>query len=310
MTLVAPEITFVVVTWNCAPELAGLLSSLRDHVATEYEVVVVDNGSIDDVEAVCAADPRVRMLRRPDNPGFGVGTNAGVAEARADVCVLINPDTYLLDGSIVALARVARSSGALLGPRVLNPDGSHQPSASATPGGWETVLSAVLPAGALPAGLAERLEPWRSAVTREVGWLTGACIAGRTDVLTALGPFAPHIHMYSEDLELGLRARTRRVRSCFCPDLARIVHIGDASSAQRYPDAGRRVSLANRFAVVAAHRGRARSGLDVAALLMGLSVRWAVKRALGRDTARERAWLSAAREWLAGQRAGQDSASR
>ena len=90
------------------------------------------------------------------NPGFGAANNAGLAHARHDVTVLLNPDCVLLDAGLARLAALAAERDALVVPRLLNADGTLQRSAHPLPGTPAALLRAVLPTRALP-------EPHRSA---------------------------------------------------------------------------------------------------------------------------------------------------
>lgn len=278
-------------TWNSAGELPGLLGSVERHLP-EAEVVVVDSAS-DDATVEVARGARVVALE--SNRGFGAAANVGVREARNDAVVLLNPDTLLVDGSLADLAALAVRRDALCGPELLDPDGSRQPSASPAPAGWEVVLDALAPAAALPAPLRLRSEPWRARRTVEVGWLTGACIAGRRETLLRLGPFDETLELYGEDLDLGLRARRAGIPSVFAPDVARVVHLGERSTARRLSDARTARKLRARREVVRRHVGAPRERVDFAAQVVFHAGRFAAKRLLGRSTSREAAWLRAAR---------------
>lgn len=291
--LPAPKISFVTVTWNCAEETAGLLSSIEEHMSDDVEVVVVDNNSDDGIEDVVKRFDRVKFVPSEENLGFGRGNNLGVREASAPVSVLINPDTYLIDSSMAGLCEIAARERAIFGPRVLNVDGSPQPSASAAPGSIASSLGLLLPAKLMPKSLKESLAPWRSDVTRDVGWLTGACIVGQTELLVELGPFDPSIHMYSEDLELGIRAGAQGVRSIFAPERGRVVHIGDASSNKRYSDAGKQLSVENRFYSISANRSLAVAIADAALLAIGHGIKFCARKALRRDAQNDLEWLRA-----------------
>jgi N-acetylglucosaminyl-diphospho-decaprenol L-rhamnosyltransferase len=289
----APSISFVTVTWNCAEETAGLLASIEEHMPDDVEVVVIDNNSDDGIEDVVKRFDRVTFVRSEENLGFGRGNNLGVRTASAPVSVLINPDTYLIDSSLTELCEVAGHERAIFGPRVLNVDGSPQPSASAAPGSIASSLGLLLPAKLMPKRLKESLAPWRSDVTRDVGWLTGACIIGRTDLLVELGPFDPSIHMYSEDLELGIRAGSLGVRSVFAPESGRMVHIGDASSDKRYSDAGKQLSVENRFYSIAVNRSRAVAVADAALLTLGHGIKFCARKVLRHDAQNDLEWIRA-----------------
>lgn len=289
-------LSIVVVTWNSAREIGPLLASMAAHLAGEYEVIVVDNASSDGTAEVAARwDGPLRLIRNEANAGFGAANVQGVRAAEHDAVVLLNPDTLLVDGSLPALAGRALRDRALCGPRLLNPDGTPQPSAAAPPGGWEDTLRVVLPGALMPPALARRCEPWRCEREIEVGWLTGACVAGPRDLLLALGPFDERIHLYSEDLDLGMRARKAGVRNLFLPDLARVVHLGDRSTAQVMADRGAGASVRNRRAVLERHHGRARARYDLALQFGHHAGRLVAKRALGRQAGADRRLLRAVR---------------
>jgi GT2 family glycosyltransferase len=290
-----PESTLVVVTWNCRDDLRRLLESVGSTLGDRTEIVVVDNasqdGSADEAEGSSLVDT---VIRERENAGFGAASNAGVRAARSDVVVLLNPDTVLVDDSLLALARLARDRRALCGPRLVGGDGVSQPSASPPPGGWEVAVDALLPAAFMPPPLRERCEPSRAERCRKVGWLTGACVAAPRDILLRLGPFDEELHMYGEDLDLGLRARAAGIPVLFAPDVARIVHLGERSTTQRFGATKTALKISTRREVVRRRRGSRRELLDFGSQLVFYATRYAAKSALGRDGRWEREWLSAA----------------
>jgi GT2 family glycosyltransferase len=237
----------------------------------------------------------LRLVALEENQGFGAAANVGVRQARHEAVVLLNPDTLLVDGSLADLAALAFERHALCGPELLNANGSRQPSASAPPAGWEVLVDALAPAAFLPGRVRVRCEPWRAAATTEVAWLTGACIAAPRDVFAGLGPFDERLELYGEDMDLGLRARAKGVKSLFAPDVARVVHLGERSTARRLGERRAYAKLRARRDVVRRHFGPRRERLDFAAQAAFHAGRFAAKRVLGRPAAREAAWLRAAR---------------
>ena len=154
--------TAVVVLHDSEPELRVLLDSLERHLAEPPQLVVVDSGSRDGGAALARARG-AEVIELPDNPGFGAASNAGLARARHDVTVLLNPDCELLDGSLAALAALARAHPrALHAPRLLNADGSVQRSAHPLPGTRGALLPALVHPPLLPRALRERAEPHRA----------------------------------------------------------------------------------------------------------------------------------------------------
>jgi N-acetylglucosaminyl-diphospho-decaprenol L-rhamnosyltransferase len=296
----------VVVTWKCADHLAALAHSMNEHLTDEPELVVVDNASSDDPRS--AADRwsgEMTFVKMMENVGFGRANNAGVDAAKYEAVVLLNPDTRLIDGSLAALAREALTLGALVGPRVLNPDGSIQPSASGSPVGIWPWVNAFIPGAVMPTWMKARTEPWRLERRTRVAWLTGTCVAAPRAVLLRLGPFDPSIELYSEDLDLGLRASRLRVRSIFAPEICRVVHHGDASALQRFIDHGQGLAAENRRIVVTRAFGARAERRAWWAERLKLELRIRAKAALGRSHERDAGALEAWRR--ADRRYGQNA---
>lgn len=269
---------------------------MNRHLDGEQELIVVDNASTDAPEAAAAQwkGPH-RFIGLDRNLGFGAASNVGVAEASFATTVLLNPDTELLDDGLDRLATEAQSLRGLAGPRVLYADGSIQPSASGPEVGiWPWVRALVPAALQLPAVRA-RTEPYRLDRRLEVTWLTGACVAGPTDLLAQLGPFDPALHMFGEDVDLGLRAGAAGVRSWFDPGTCRIVHHGQGSSTVVYGsrEGWRPTGTLNWRAAVRRAYGPRREWLGWRALRLNLRLRLIAKTLLGRHTERDRAAVEA-----------------
>jgi GT2 family glycosyltransferase len=281
--------TAVIVLHDSGPELAALLATLH-HLPEPPQLVVVDTGSRDDGPDL-ARRHGAELIGLPDNPGFGAANNAGVARARHDVTVLLNPDTELVDDSLHELAGLARiHPHALHAPRLLERDGSVQRSAHPLPGTVGALLPALVHPPLLPRGLRDRAEPYRSDTPRTVGWAIAACLAAATPTLRGLGPFDPAVHLFAEDMELGLRARAAGIPTVLHPQL-RIRHTG-GHAVLRGGEPFELLARRRRDAVGRTLGRRARS-LDDAAQALTFATRIAGRAVLRRDASRERAQLAA-----------------
>jgi GT2 family glycosyltransferase len=284
----------VVVTWNSADEVRQLLESAERHLGRGWELIFVDNDSEDGtVETIRRTAPDSRLIELPENRGFAAANNLGVREAEAEVIVLLNPDTILVDASLAELAAQASRQRALLGARLLNEDGSPQISAWAPVGSWEAGLSAIWPGALMPPAIRRRCEPFRYEERLPAGWLSAACLAARRDLMLELGPFDDRLVLYGEDTDLCVRARSLGVPCLFAPDLARVVHLGGRSGSKRFADVGMRRKVLARRWVARERLGRIRGAYDFGAQLLFHLSRWALKRVLRRDAAYEAAWLRA-----------------
>lgn len=284
--------TIVVVLHDSAPELGALLRSIEAHLGEPHELIVVDSGSTDGGADLARAHG-AEVVTLPGNPGFGAACNAGLARARHDVTVLLNPDCELIDGSLQALAALARAHPrALHAPRLLNADGSVQRSAHPLPGTLGALVPALVHPPLLPRPVRERAEPYRAEAGRTVGWVIAACLAAATETLRERGPFDPAVHLFAEDMQLCLEARAAGIPTILHPHL-RVRHAGGHATRRReepYELLARR-----RREAVAATRGRRAQWLDDLAQALTFTTRIAGHALLGGDAGRPRAQLAALR---------------
>jgi N-acetylglucosaminyl-diphospho-decaprenol L-rhamnosyltransferase len=281
----------VVVLHDSAGPLPALLCSLS-LLPGPPQLVVVDTGSADAGPSLARA-AGAEVVELGANPGFGAANNAGVERARHDVCVLLNPDCELLDGSLARLAAAAAAGpDHLWVPRLLNADGTVQRSAHPLPGTLGALVPALTHPPALPRALRERAEPFRAERPRTIGWAIAACLAARTAVLRRLGPFDPGQFLFFEDMDLCLRARAAGIPTVLDPTV-RVRHLGGHATRRAYTGEPHELLARRRREVVLANRGRAARVLDDAAQALTFATRAAARRAARRDPERERAQLAA-----------------
>lgn len=90
-----PKISFVIPTYNRANMILDALQSLKEQTAPEWEAIVVDDHSTDNLkEVVKNFDPRVHCVRLPDNRGRGVSCarNYGNLLAKAELIAVLDSD--------------------------------------------------------------------------------------------------------------------------------------------------------------------------------------------------------------------------
>ena len=90
-----PEISVVVLNYNGLEYLGPCFASLQEleYPADKLELMLVDNNSSDrSVEFVEAQFPTVRVVRHPENYGYGKGNNLGAKEASGQLVAFLNPD--------------------------------------------------------------------------------------------------------------------------------------------------------------------------------------------------------------------------
>jgi len=241
--MVPPRLTVIVVSWNTRDLLGRCLTAvLRDGAGLIPEVIVVDNASADgSADLVASRFPSVRLIRNPDNRGFGRACNQGLAIARGEAVLFLNPDAEPCDDALARLVECleSRPDVGAVGPLLLTPGGEP----GLTYGYFPSVVTALLP---LLRPLA-RLLPYppdlhalgvvpppipRNAPLRDVDYLCGAALVVRRDLLTRLGGFDERFFLYFEETDLCRRIHAAGFRVVLLP-AARALHREGGSREKR-----------------------------------------------------------------------------
>ncbi|MGN6429406.1 MAG: glycosyltransferase family 2 protein [Gaiellaceae bacterium] len=282
------DVSVVVVTFNSAQWIERCLESVRGH-----ETIVVDHGSADEtLEIVRSRFPDARLIEE-ENSGMGGGNNTGMRLASGRYFLLLNSDAWAVGDAVEQLAAFAddHPEAAVVGPRLLNPDGSLQRSARAFPTLWRLAteylfLRKLAPRSSLLNKFYEG--DFDHDETREVDWLFGACLLVRRDAADEVGLFDEDFFMFSEETDWCYRFRQAGWSVWFFPGAA-VVHVSGASHGGRLFAENVRGHL--RF--LAKHRGAREAERARRLLLAGVRLRLLLFRGERRDGYREaERWLS------------------
>lgn len=232
----APDLSIVIVNWNTAALLDACLRSVAAELERSElrgEVFVVDNASTDEsVTMVRTQHPAVHLIANTHNPGFAGGNNQALALAQGRYSLLLNPDTVVLPDGLGALVRFmdAHPEAGAAGSRLLNADGTLQPSCSPEPrlaGEFARMfhLDAAVQYGVY------WMHQWPVDAAREVDVVQGASLIVRRAVLEQVGPLDPGYFMYSEEVDWCTRIRRAGWRIYWVPQ-SQVIHYGGQSSKQ------------------------------------------------------------------------------
>jgi len=225
-----PVLSICIVNWNTSDLLKDCLNSIYgDSQAAEWEVLVVDNASTDDsVEMVRNCFPQVGLVASPDNLGFAGGNNLALKRARGYYLLILNSDTRVQAGGLGALIdfmELHAGAGAA-GPRMVKRDGSLQLSCGLTPSLGSEFVNKLLLHKLFPFF---KLGNWNHAQIRDVGWVTGACLLVRREVVEQVGSLDPGMFMFYEDLEWCMRIRKAGWKIFYFP-FCQVLHLGGQST--------------------------------------------------------------------------------
>jgi len=234
----AVRLGIVIVHYNTPEDLARCLRSLQDHAPTcSHEVVVVDNASsapgLDDLQL---RHPDVRWLLNTENRGYGRGCNQGLAAVAADYHLILNPDIVVQPGALDALLDFAdrHPRAGLIGPQLLNEDGTIQESCRRFYTFWTLVLRRTpLARLARNSRIVQRhlMRDFDHESVRPVDWVLGGCLLVRREARDRCGPMDERFFLYFEDVDWCYRMWRSGFEVVYFPG-ARFVHRHRRASAR------------------------------------------------------------------------------
>jgi GT2 family glycosyltransferase len=243
------DISVIIVSYQCAEALAGCLESLTGRAwGVSAEFIVVDNGSTDGAaDMVRRRFGQVHLFANPDNRGFAAANNQGLAVARGRHMFFLNPDTLVHPGALERIVETLDADPTIgaLGPQLVNPDGSIQPSARRFPT-FVAMLHHYTPLRLILVlrGAYRRymMTGFDFTLAADVDQVMGAAMAVPRSVLDRVGPMDERFFLYFDEVDLCRRIKVAGYRVRFDPS-ARVTHIGGASSGSAASYCLRRRSL-------------------------------------------------------------------
>ena len=196
----------------------------------------MDNASSDgSVEMVEAEFPGVHLVANVQNPGFPAANNQGIALAQGRHVLLLNPDTEVVGDALETMVAFAdeHPGVGVVGPQLLNPDGSVQSSRRRFPTLATAFFESTWLQPCAPRRLLDRyyvLDQPDDAIL-DVDWVQGAALMARREAIDQVGPMDEGFFMYSEELEWCRRFREAGWRVVYLPT-AQVVHHAGKSSEQ------------------------------------------------------------------------------
>lgn len=242
ITFVRPDLAVIIVTYNSSHVIGGLLDSLPAALdGLSADVVVVDNGSTDGTAGQVAARRDCRVVRSA-NVGYAGGINRGVREAAAaaDAILVLNPDARLSERSVAPLLEALREPGTgIVVPQLRSATGTLEPSLRREP----TLLRALGLERTGVAAFAERIhDKAQYTYPHLVDWAQGAVVLMSRECFDALKGWDESYFLYSEEVDLSLRARDLGLLTRYEPRSV-AVHIGGQSGQN---DATHAMQIVNR----------------------------------------------------------------
>ena len=232
------KITVIIVNYNVKYFLEVCLHSvIRAAKNTAIEIIVVDNNSTDDSCAMVREKfPSVILIENKDNKGFSKANNQGVAIARGEYILFLNPDTVMPEDffdKTMAYMDAHPKAGAL-GPRLIDGKGLFAPDAKKS---FPSLSVAIFKTTGINKLFSK--SPYFNKYyavhigereTAPVEVLSGCCMLIRRSAMDeAGGPFDEDYFMYCEDVDLSYRIQKAGYHNIYFPDVDLIHYKGEST---------------------------------------------------------------------------------
>jgi len=223
MTNTNPRATVVIPNWNGAHHLPDCLDSLQAQTFSDFETIVVDNGSSDrSLELLRNDYPWVQVIENGTNLGFPAAVNAGIRSSQAEYIVLLNNDTRAepdwLEQLIDGMKDFPEASFAAC--KMLLFDPPHRIDSAGDRFCWRNGSGMNIGAG----------QPREA--HDQPAWVFGACAGAaiyRRSLFEDIGLFDEDFFLIFEDVDLDLRAVVAGHRCIYLPN-AVVYHKRGAST--------------------------------------------------------------------------------
>lgn len=207
-----PTVSVLIVSYNVKEYVDHAIDSLLQSDVDGLEIIVVDNNSFDGtVEHLDNSYNDITVIANQKNVGFGKAVNQGAEKARGDYYLILNPDTVVQENTVSTFINYLKANKAvgMIGPKILNSDGSLQPACKRSFPTMRVAVPKLL-------GL-DKLFPnskWAGKYNltyldpdqiNAVDAISGSCMFIRKELFYELGGFDEQFFMFGEDLDICYR---------------------------------------------------------------------------------------------------------
>jgi GT2 family glycosyltransferase len=234
------RLDIIIVNYKSEDCLFSCIESIYDSLnGMNVGVFVYDNSPDTSISSVERSFPEINLIRNKTNIGFAAAVNKGLRKSRAPYVMLLNPDTLVQNGLLSHICNYLDNNQnvGVVGPKILNPDGSIQGSARSFP----TILTGLFGR----TSLFSRLFP-KNKLTRKniligngdgkgplkVDWVSGACMTVRRNAFNEVGPLDERFFMYWEDADWCRRMWEKRWAVVYFPQASVCHFIGNSSRSR------------------------------------------------------------------------------
>ncbi len=220
------EVSVIIPNYNGSKYLRECLNALLKQRFTNFETILVDNGSVDEsVDMIRQNYSWVRLIQLSENFGFCKAVNEGIRASQAPYVILLNNDTCVDEDFVGMLLQGIKKRKKRFSCQAQMIQ-YHEPSLMDDAGNYYSALG-----WAFARGKGKPVEKYQTEM-KIFSCCAGASIYRRS-VLEEIGYFDEEHFAYLEDTDLGYRARIFGYQNAYIPQ-AKVYHVGSGTSGSRY----------------------------------------------------------------------------
>ena len=233
-------IDILYVNYNSSNVLIQSISSIiNSKDSYQKNIFIWDNNSKDNVDEIKKIFPDVTLFKSKKNLGFAKGINRLLKYTRSTYQVILNPDTLITNdflGKSVAYLEANQQLG-ILGPKILNVDGTIQGSARSFPTpltslfGRNSPITKLFPNNSITA---KNILTAKNGIQNPtiVDWISGACMVVRKEAILSIGGFDEQFFLYWEDADLCKRIKMTGWDVVYFPESQVVHYVGESSNTR------------------------------------------------------------------------------
>lgn len=235
------DVSVIFVNWNSGKFLEKTVNSMSENSKDiNYEIILIDNNSNKDEESYLYLSEllkriNVTIIKSDENLGFAKANNMGMSIAKGRNILILNPDVIFHNNIMKILSDYLDDNATvgMVGPKVLNPDGSfQQPCLRGKPYPKDTLCHIIGLAKAFPKCEAfNGYALWHldREKINECGALSGCCMMIKKSLFDEIGGMDEQFFMYQEETDWGLRTNNAGKTIIYNPN-AVVTHIGGVTT--------------------------------------------------------------------------------
>lgn len=227
-----PRASVVIPNWNGRHFIGACLDSLRVQTFKDFEVIVVENGSVDgSLEFIQENYPEVTILAQPKNLGFAGGVNQGIRRSRAKYVALFNNDAIADKNWLTELVNVLESDKniAAVTSKILQLKNSKDRVNIDSTGDFMTIWGIPFPRGR------DEVDQGQYDTVEEVFGACGGSVLYRRSLFDEIGFFDEDFFAYYEDVDISFRARLAGYKIFYQPKSIVYHKVGGTSGGGATP---------------------------------------------------------------------------